>query len=132
MANPNSVLPTRAVQAPAAGEDCAGRRLTLPRIFNSELRTMMYGFGDSANPRPDTVKLMEELVLHYVEQVVTKTTEVAQSYRRERPDVNDVLFVIRKDKRKLNRVRYLLDMKAEIKRATAIDAEKLTTEEGGN
>lgn len=124
-------MATDPAKVPAqVAEGGGGRRLTLPRIFSTELRTMMYGFGDAAAPRADSVKLMEELTLIYLEQVVSKTTEVARSYRRERPDVTDVMFVIRKDRRKLQRVRYLLDMKQEIKNATAIDAEKLTTEEG--
>ena len=54
---------------------------------------------------------------------------MAHSNRRERPDVSDVKFVIRKDPKKLARVRYLLEMKAEIKKAISVvptgdDAEK--------
>jgi len=50
--------------------------------------------------------------------------------RRERPDVTDVKFVIRKDTRKLKRVRYLLEMKAEIKKATNVDAESIVNNAG--
>ncbi len=31
---------------------------------------MMYGFGDDANPRQDSVELVEELMLEYLTQVV--------------------------------------------------------------
>lgn len=43
--------------------------------------------------------------------------------RGERPDVMDVTFVIRKNRRQLQRSRYLLEMKAVISKATKVDAE---------
>lgn len=45
--------------------------------------------------------------------------------RRDRPDVTDVKFVIRKNKRQLDRVRYLQEMKAVINKATKVDAEEV-------
>ncbi len=33
---------------------------------------MMYGFGDDANPRQDSVELVEELLLEYLTQVVRR------------------------------------------------------------
>lgn len=49
-----------------------------------------------------------------------KSTEIAHQYRRERPEVSDIKVIIRKDAAKLNRVRYLLEMKQEIRKATAL------------
>ena len=43
---------------------------------------------------------------------------MAHAQRRERPDVTDVKVVVRKDRRKLDRVRYLLAMKAQIDKVT--------------
>ncbi len=86
---------------------------------------MMYGFGDSSTPRADTLDLMEEMLLLYLESVISETTRIANTYRREKPDITDIKFLIRKDRRKLQRVRYLLDMKAEIQKATKVDAEDL-------
>lgn len=62
---------------------------------------------------------------NYICFVKSQSTEIANSYRRERPDVGDIKFIIRKDKRKLKRVRYLLEMKAEIKKATHVDPEEI-------
>jgi hypothetical protein len=45
--------------------------------------------------------------------------------RRERPEVTDVKFVIRKNRRQLTRVRYLLDMKAVITKATKVDVDEV-------
>lgn len=85
----------------------------------------MYGFGDSINPRPDTVHLMEEMVIEYIIALAQKSTEIAHANRRERPDVPDVKLVIRKDPVKLERVRYLLEMKVEIRKATNVSDELL-------
>ncbi|KAK1858128.1 hypothetical protein I4F81_000740 [Pyropia yezoensis] len=86
---------------------------------------MMFGFGDSMPPSPASVRLMEEMVIEYIVALVTKTMDVAASRRRDRPDVTDVKFVIRKDDRKMQRVRYLLDMQAHIQTATK-DGKNLT------
>lgn len=85
---------------------------------------MMSGFGDAATPRPDSVLLMQELVLDYIVALVAKSTEVAHANRRERPDETDIKFIIRKEPRKLKRVRYLLEMKSEIKKAVKIEADE--------
>lgn len=100
----------------------------LPRCFTNELQTMMHGFGDSINPRSDSVELMQELVLIYLHAFVTETFRVAHLRRRERPDVSDIRVVIRKDKRKLQRVRYLLNMKEEINKACKVDHEAMVEE----
>lgn len=72
MASSSSANPKRAAQAPANGENGAVRRLTLRRVFDSELREMMHAFGDDENPRPETVELLQELLLDYLEQMVKK------------------------------------------------------------
>eukprot|EP00168_Porphyra_purpurea_P013335 TRINITY_DN3661_c0_g1_i1.p1 TRINITY_DN3661_c0_g1~~TRINITY_DN3661_c0_g1_i1.p1 ORF type:complete len:210 (-),score=55.27 TRINITY_DN3661_c0_g1_i1:25-654(-) len=112
-----SNLPAAAA-AEAAAEAGAVERRTIPRIFVSELRGMMFGFGDSLTPSPASLQLMEEMVIEYIVALVTKTMDVAASRRRDRPDVTDVKFAIRKDDRKMQRVRYLLDMQAHIQTVT--------------
>ncbi|OSX69222.1 hypothetical protein BU14_1725s0002 [Porphyra umbilicalis] len=107
-----------AAAAEAAAEGGAVERRTIPRIFVSELRGMMFGFGDSLTPSPASLQLMEEMVIEYIVALVTKTMDVAASRRRDRPDVTDVKFAIRKDDRKMQRVRYLLDMQAHIQTVT--------------
>lgn len=46
--------------------------------------------------------------------------------------MTDVKFVIRKSKKKMSRVRYLLEMKAEIKKATTLDADAVQRDSKGN
>jgi transcription initiation factor TFIID subunit 13 len=75
---------------------------------------MMHGFGDDPNPYSETVELVEELVIQFVTEMTLKAMEVGKSGRVH---VNDVIFIIRKDKKKYTRVRELLMMKEQIDKA---------------
>ncbi|GJQ09322.1 hypothetical protein GpartN1_g1113.t1 [Galdieria partita] len=103
-----------------------GRRTELYFGRKLELPAIMYGFGDVCQPRRDSVALLETYVIDFIVDLVEKCSEVAHERKRERPDINDLKFVIRKDKKKLNRVHYLLRMKRIIDRSRfAIDRHML-------
>lgn len=36
------------------------------------VRPLMYGFGDDINPRQDTVELVEDLMIEYIETIVLR------------------------------------------------------------
>ncbi|XP_038076969.1 transcription initiation factor TFIID subunit 13-like isoform X1 [Patiria miniata] len=84
------------------------------RMFSKELRCMMYGFGDDQNPYTETVDLLEDLVLDFITDTTLKAMEVG---RPGRVQVEDIIFLIRKDSRKLSRVKDLLMMNEELKKA---------------
>lgn len=89
-------------------------------MYDKELRCMMYGFGDDKNPYTESVELLEELVLKYI----TETTQKAM--QRGKITLADMMYVIRKDKRKRNRVEELLLMNEELKKSRkAFDIELL-------
>lgn len=75
---------------------------------------MMHGFGDDPNPYSETVELVEELVIQFITETTLKAIEVGKSGRVH---VNDIIFIIRKDKKKYSRVRELLMMKEQIDKA---------------
>jgi len=98
-------------------------------LFNKDLRLMMYGFGDDPDPMPETVHLMEDILIDYVTDLVHKSQNVAS--RRGKLTTEDVMFLVRKDSRKFARVKELLAMNEELKRARKafdLDEEKLATE----
>jgi hypothetical protein len=74
------------------------------------LKNMMYGFGDDKNPNEETIKLLEKFMLDFLQDLAFK------SYKRSlRIDSNskeihksDVLFFIRKDKKKYLRALWIL------------------------
>ncbi|KAJ0236228.1 Transcription initiation factor TFIID subunit 13 [Hirschfeldia incana] len=89
---------------------------------------MMYGFGDEQNPLPETVALVEDIVVEYVTDLTLKAQEIGS--KRGRLLVDDFLYLIRKDLPKLNRCRELLAMQEELKQARKafdVDEEKITS-----
>lgn len=84
------------------------------RIFSKELRCMMYGFGDDQNPYTESVELLEDLVVEFITEMTIKAMEVG---RPGRVQVEDLIFLIRKDPRKYSRVKELLMMNEELKKA---------------
>ena len=95
------------------------------RLFHRELKYMMHGFGDDANPYSETVDLVEELVVQFITEMTVKAMEVGKSGRVH---VNDIIFIIRKDPKKYSRVKDLLMMKEQIdkaKKAFSDDSEPL-------
>ncbi|KAF9521120.1 hypothetical protein BS47DRAFT_1335221 [Hydnum rufescens UP504] len=94
--------------APAAKGTGGRKPQTLRGAFTKELRALMYAFGDDASPAPDTVNVMEEMVIEYIGQLGTaavrgqpKPKLTADSLRRvlDRPEdatklgrLNDLIF----------------------------------------
>ncbi|KAL3277918.1 hypothetical protein HHI36_013259 [Cryptolaemus montrouzieri] len=88
----------------------AGRK----RLFSKELRCMMYGFGDDQNPYTESVDIIEDLVIEFITETTHKAMEIG---RTGRVQVEDIVFLVRKDSRKYARVKDLLTMNEELKRA---------------
>ncbi|XP_036320796.1 transcription initiation factor TFIID subunit 13 isoform X1 [Rhagoletis pomonella] len=88
----------------------AGRK----RLFSKELRCMMYGFGDDKNPYTESVDLLEDLVIEFITEMTHKAMEIG---RTGRVQVEDIIFLVRKDLRKYARVKDLLTMNEELKKA---------------
>lgn len=74
----------------------------------------MHGFGDDPNPYSETVDLVEDLVMDFVTEMTFKAMEVGKSGKVH---VNDIIFLIRKDPKKYRRVKELLMMNEELKKA---------------
>lgn len=84
------------------------------RLFSKELRCMMFGFGDDKNPYTETVDLLEDLVIEYIAETTHRAMEIG---RTGRVQVEDIIFLVRKDQRKYARVKDLLTMNEELKKA---------------
>jgi len=76
---------------------------------------MMYGFGDVISPLPESLDIMEELVFEYVQHMTMKAMQV--SAKRGRFITEDLIFLVRKDKKKHARAKELLFMWEEIRKA---------------
>ncbi|KAJ4838651.1 Transcription initiation factor TFIID subunit 13 [Turnera subulata] len=99
-------------------------------VFQKDLQHMMYGFGDDINPLPETVALVEDVVVEYVTDLAHKAQDIGS--KRGKLSVEDFLYLIRKDLPKLNRCTELLTMQEELKQARKafeVDEEKLASAE---
>ncbi|KAG2597426.1 hypothetical protein PVAP13_5KG256400 [Panicum virgatum] len=112
-----------------AGANASAPTLKRKRgVFQKDLQHMMYGFGDDPNPLPETVALVEDIVVEYVTDLVHKAQNVAS--KRGKLLTEDFLYLIRKDLRKLHRATELLSMNEELKQARKafdVDEETLAT-----
>lgn len=91
---------------------------------------MMYGFGDDPDPIPETVSLVEDILVDYVTDMVHKAQDIAS--RRGKLTTEDLMFLVRKDARKFARVKELLAMNEELKRARKafeVDEDKIAVED---
>ena len=88
--------------------------IMIPQIVSSRTEVHDAWVGDDANPYSETVDLVEELVIQFITEMTMKAMEVGKSGRVH---VNDVIFIIRKDRKKYSRVKDLLMMKEQIDKA---------------
>ena len=84
------------------------------RLFTKELKVMLHGFGDDENPYEETVDLVEDLAVKYVQEMTQKAMDVGKPGKIH---VEDIIFLIRKDPKKYARVKDLLRMNEELKKA---------------
>uniref|UniRef100_A0AAD5DV64 Transcription initiation factor TFIID subunit 13 n=1 Tax=Chlorella ohadii TaxID=2649997 RepID=A0AAD5DV64_9CHLO len=92
-----------------------------------DLAVMMYGFGDDVAPLPETLDLVEDIVLDYASTLMRKAMDsAAERGKLRKPNApgagtaigaEDVLFLVRKDPRKYARAKELLIMDEEIRKA---------------
>ncbi|GAA5981670.1 hypothetical protein JCM11641_004210 [Rhodosporidiobolus odoratus] len=99
---------------PPAKQQPVPRRITKKGLFAKDLAPMMYGFGDD-NPAPDTIAVMEELVIEHITDICAQAHLI--STNRGKIKVDDFRFALRRDPKKLARLDELLFMQEEITRA---------------
>lgn len=89
---------------------------------------MLYGFGDVENPRQDTVEVLEDMVVEFISDTIIRAQNVSQvvtpasSYggttnSLSKMRVEDILYVLRHDSKKLARVEELLFMNKVVEKA---------------
>ncbi|XP_014604443.1 PREDICTED: transcription initiation protein SPT3 homolog isoform X2 [Polistes canadensis] len=76
---------------------------------------MMHGFGDCSSPLKESAKIIEEVVLHQMRAIVRKACENAERRgvlkKSNVVGAEDFIFLLRKDKVKLQRLIKYLEMK---------------------
>ncbi|KAJ1952137.1 hypothetical protein GGI12_006324 [Dipsacomyces acuminosporus] len=88
------------------------------KLFSKEMPMLMYGFGDSVAPLPESVDVLEDILIDYINNMCVQAAKV--SGRRGKVTVDDFKFVLRKDEKKLARVEELIAMNKEIETARSL------------
>uniref|UniRef100_A0A914WK15 Transcription initiation factor TFIID subunit 13 n=1 Tax=Plectus sambesii TaxID=2011161 RepID=A0A914WK15_9BILA len=82
--------------------------------FRRELRSMVYGFGDDKVPYAETIEILDEIVVEYVRLIIMRAMDVGKSGK---VTLEDIHYLIRRDVKKYGRVKDLLSMSEELKKA---------------
>lgn len=89
-------------------------------IYRSEISQMMFVIGDS-EPMTETTTLVEEIVRAQVIEMLIQATAQASKRNAKSISVEDLIFLIRHDKAKVNRLRTYLSWKDVRKNAKDTD-----------
>ncbi|KAG8276590.1 Transcription initiation protein SPT3 [Homalodisca vitripennis] len=78
--------------------------------FVKEIQMMMFGLGDSANPLLTTATVVEKIVLQQIIMIVGQAEDIAETRGVDGIYPQDILFLMRKDIHKLQRINYWKDL----------------------
>jgi len=83
-------------------------KISKKRYFKEDLTTMMHGFGDDPAPLAESVDLVEDMLLEYFSDVLNAASRISID-KKKKIRHTDLLFVIRKDRPKVERAKKLLE-----------------------
>ncbi|GFZ44794.1 Protein SPT3 [Saitozyma sp. JCM 24511] len=85
--------------------------------YSSEISQMMFVFGEVQDPLPETVRLVEDVVRGQIIEIVTRARLLTHLRSSRYLSAEDLIFLIRDDRGKVNRLRTYLSWKDVRKRA---------------
>ncbi|KAI9290864.1 TFIID-18kDa-domain-containing protein [Neoconidiobolus thromboides FSU 785] len=91
--------------------------------YLSEIQQMMFVFGEKNDALTETAMLIEDIVRTQVIEMVVSASKLANNRNTRSVSPEDLIFLIRRDRAKVNRLRTFLAWK---------DVRKNTKESGGN
>uniref|UniRef100_A0A1I7ZAK8 Transcription initiation factor TFIID subunit 13 n=2 Tax=Steinernema glaseri TaxID=37863 RepID=A0A1I7ZAK8_9BILA len=83
-------------------------------VFRRELRSMLYGYGDEKVPYDKTLELLEQIVIDYIRMLCQSALNVGKTGKIS---LEDIHYLIRRDAKRFGRVKELLSMSEELKKA---------------
>lgn len=57
-----------------------GKTVKRQHLFIKDLKSLMYGFGDDRQPALDSVRILEDIVIDYINEMVLKINTIVLSY----------------------------------------------------
>ncbi|KAJ3051706.1 Transcription initiation protein spt3 [Rhizophlyctis rosea] len=104
-------------------------------MYQSEIQQMMFVFGEVAEPLEETTLLVEEIVRTQMIEIIIQSVAQAAKRGSRYLSAEDVIFLIRHDRLKVNRMRSYLswkDMRKSAKERTdgPLEAEEILDDQG--
>lgn len=84
------------------------KKLKRTNLFAKDVGSLLYAYGDVAQPLPETVQCLDELVSGYLVDVCSAAYRTAHGSRRSKLKLEDFKFAIRRDAIKLGRAEELI------------------------
>lgn len=88
----------------SAAPSSSGRSTGKSISFTAELQSMMFSLGDARRPLHETAVLVEDVVHTQLINLLQQAAEVSQLRGARVISAEDLLFLMRKDKKKLRRL----------------------------
>ena len=76
--------------------------------FTNELKGIMYGFGDVENPEHESVELLQEHVIEYIQNIAYAAYRRNKRKGSNELSLRDLLYVLKKDKKRYYRIKNLI------------------------
>ncbi|EJS42498.1 taf13p [Saccharomyces arboricola H-6] len=84
------------------------RKLKKTNLFNKDVSSLLYAYGDVPQPLQATVQCLDELVSGYLVDICTNAFHTAQNSQRNKLRLEDLKFALRNDPVKLGRAEELI------------------------
>lgn len=97
--------------------------------YRVEIQQMMFILGEVQDPLPETTQLVEELIRGQVMEMLIQANELALRRGSRSITVEDLFFLIRHDRAKVNRLKTYLSWKEVRKKAKEQDANPADTKD---
>lgn len=91
--------------------------------FQSEISKMMYGFGDCPNPNPDTVLLIDSIVLQQLRSLLKEASQISIDRGKDNISNYELIYIIHSNKNvlKLKRLHDFQLAREQIEKVTGIE-----------
>ena len=87
------------------------------RLFFSDLKSLLYAFGDCSSPNVETIHFLEDILTSYLIDVTLEANKYRLASNRTKLKLDDFKFALRKDPTKLGRLVYLFHKTKSIAKA---------------
>ena len=76
--------------------------------FTNELKGLMYGFGDVEKPDQESIELLQDYVIEYIQNIAYAAYRRNKRKGSNEISLRDLLYVLKKDKKRYYRIPKLI------------------------